>query len=74
MNGQADLARNHCDIAIRLDPDHYESLLVRGFLYEDERQYDEAIDLYQRILDRLHPAVPIAKAASQRIEFLRFKR
>jgi tetratricopeptide (TPR) repeat protein len=72
--GQGLLARTHYDTAIRLQPDHYQSLVIRGFLYEEERQFDKAIDLYERIVERLHPAVPVAKQASERIEFLRTSR
>jgi len=69
--GKLSLARTHYDIAIRLDPDHFQSLMQRGFLFERDGDYRAALDLYQRIVDRLHAAVPIAAQASQRIELMR---
>jgi tetratricopeptide (TPR) repeat protein len=72
--GNLILARDHYDIAIELDPDHFQSLMVRGVLFEQEGQIDKATALYERIVERLHPAVPIARQASQRLEALRASR
>jgi len=69
--GKLDLARNHYDIAIRLEPDHFQSLMQRGFLFERSGDHREALILYERVVDRLHAAVPIAAQASQRAKLIR---
>jgi tetratricopeptide (TPR) repeat protein len=71
--GNLSLARTHYDAAIRLDPDQFQSIMQRAFLYERDGDYGEALALYQRVVDRLHAAVPVAVQASQRVELMRAK-
>jgi tetratricopeptide (TPR) repeat protein len=71
--GKLSLARIHYDTAIRLDSDQFQSLMQRAFLFEQDGDYQQALALYQRIVDRLHAAVPVAAQASQRIELMRAK-
>ncbi len=71
--GDLAAARASYDTAIRLDPDHFQSLMQRAFLFEREGDYESALALYERVVDRLHAAVPVAAQAAQRIEFLREK-
>jgi cytochrome c-type biogenesis protein CcmH/NrfG len=72
--GRTRLAREHYSIAIRLDPNDIQSQMRLGILFEREGRVDEAIQVYEAVVDRVRADDPVAQEAAQRIELLRAKR
>jgi len=49
--GQSDYARKHMDLALRYDSSQPEGLLVRGCMYSDAREYDDAQACFRALLE-----------------------
>src|SRR5947207_1684320 len=52
--GRSDCARKHMDLALRYDSSQLEGLLVRGCIYSDAREYDDAQACFRALLE-MHP-------------------
>jgi Tfp pilus assembly protein PilF len=71
--GRPRLAQKHYDRAIALRPKDVQSYLHLAILFEQEGKNDEAIAVYERVVDLVRSDVPIASEAVQRIRLLRAK-
>jgi tetratricopeptide (TPR) repeat protein len=68
------LARKHYERAIQLKPNDIQSRMQLGILFEREGKVEDAIAVYERVVDLVRDDVPVALEAAQRIRLLRAKR